>query len=94
MSEMERPHWCQDETCECLTGYDGRICVGRLAAAERHDDMLNTHHLCLEDILLSINDADAYYMIKCMTAVRRDVEAHGLYHEGRGTVYDLKGGKP
>ena len=94
MSEMERPHWCQDETCERLTGYDGRICVGRLPAAEPHDDMLNTHHLCLEDLLLAINDADAYYMIKCMTAVRRDVEAHGLYHKGRGEVYDLKGGKP
>lgn len=94
-NENQRPPWCQDPACQCLTGYGGRICVGRLPAAEAHDDMLNTHHLCLgADILLAINDADAYYLTKCLTAVRRDVEAHGLYHQGRGETYDLKRGKP
>lgn len=90
--EVPRPHWCQDETCTPLTGYDGRMCVGRLQEKQRHDDMFNTHHLCLEeDILLAINDADAYYLSRCLAAVRRDVQEHGLYHEGRGEIYDLRG---
>ena len=95
MSEMYRPSWCQEPACACLTSYDERICVGRLPEPVAHDDMFNTHNLCLDaDTLMAINDADAYYLIRCLTQVREDVVRHELYHEGRGVVYDLKGGKP
>lgn len=98
MSAADRPAWCPDETCQCLTGYAQRICVGRLAEKSPHDDLFNTHNFCLERESLGeenfqepINDADAYYFIRCMTAVREDVTQNGLYEPGRGKFYDLGG---
>ncbi len=92
MSATDRPSWCQDETCRCLTGYNERICVGRLAEKTPHDDLFNTHNLCLDrDTMLAINDADAYYFIRCMQAVREDVTQYNLYEPGRGEFYDLGG---
>jgi len=92
MSEIDRPSWCQDETCLCLTSYDEQFCVGRLPEKSPHDDLFNTHNLCFDrDTLWQINDADAYYLTRCMQAVRADVESQGLYRPpGRGETWDLR----
>ncbi len=92
MAETDRPEWCQDESCACLTSYDQRICVGRLPEKTPHDDLFNTHNFCLgQDIMLSINDADAYYLTRSMQAVRTDVESKHLYRPpGRGETWDLR----
>lgn len=100
MSATDRPSWCQNEACLCLTSYGERICVGRLPEKTRHDDLFNTHNFCLERESLGeenfcepINDADAYYFARCMQAVREDVKQNSLYDPGRGKFYDFKGEK-
>ena len=104
MSAIDRPSWCQDATCRCLTGYNELVCVGRLSQAvpdpDHPDDihgeiLLNTHHLCLDrDVLLVINDEDAYCFMRCLQAVRADVETNGLYRPpGRGETWELGGQK-
>jgi hypothetical protein len=78
--EIDRPSWCQNPECACLTGYAGRFCVGRLPKPQPHDDLLNTHNFCLEsDFMMGINDQDAYYFIRGLAAVRGDVAARKLY---------------
>jgi hypothetical protein len=101
MSALDRPNWCPDAACLCLTGYAARMCVGRLPEKVPHDHMFNTHSFCLEGKSIgmaneqrAINDADAYYLTRCMQAVRDDVTAHGLYCQGKGSVYDQRGGAP
>jgi hypothetical protein len=95
VNDVDRPEWCQDATCQCLTGYAGRICVGRLEHKTPHDDLFNTHNLCFDqDTLFQVNDADAYYLTRCLQAVRADVEQHNLYRPpGRGETWEMGGGK-
>ncbi len=67
--------------------------MGRLSKLSKHDDLMNSHRFCMdEETSFEINDADAYYLGKCMVAVRQDVLTNALYHEGRGIFYDLAGG--
>jgi hypothetical protein len=54
-----------------------------------HGDMVNTHSLCLEDSRFHLNDADAYYLMRCLKAVREDVSRNRLWCEGKGTIYDF-----
>lgn len=102
MAAIDRPTWCQDPSCECLTSYNQRMCVGRLPEKIPHDpdgrdpngeeELFNTHNFCLDkDTKLAINDADAYFFTRCMEAVRADIEALKLYvPPGRGVIWDLK----
>lgn len=62
-----------------LLSYGGRISVERLAQPIPHQGALNTHLLRLDRDVYYINDADAYYLIKCLNAVRKDVEHEHLY---------------
>jgi len=89
MSDLDRPSWCPDRTCLCLTGYDSRMCVGRLRETLPHGDMFNTHSLCLEENRFYLNDADAYYLRRCLQAVREDVSQNRLWCGGKGTIYDF-----
>lgn len=101
MSAIDRPDWCPDPECTCLTGFAERICVGRLPQKVAHDDLFNTHNLCLERESLGeenfcepINDADAWYFSRCMQAVRKDVEQAGLYRPpGLGETWGFKRGE-
>jgi hypothetical protein len=63
--------------------------VGRLPEMLPHDDMFNTHSLCLKESRFYLNDADAYYLIRCFQAVRTDVKENHLWCGGRGTIYDF-----
>ncbi|MBI4642491.1 MAG: hypothetical protein HY743_01850 [Deltaproteobacteria bacterium] len=88
--EIFRPDWCQNPECLCLTSFDARICLGRLPEPEPHDDLLNTHNLCLEaDFMTAINFADATFFIESMMAVRKDVLENGLWHDDQGMDRDF-----
>ncbi len=89
MAEIDRPAECPDQNCTCLTSFAGRICVGRLAKKIMHDDMFDTHQICLETDSYCINDADAFYFMECMGMVRKDVRDHNLWCGGRGETYDF-----
>lgn len=94
MAEIDRPGWCPDRTCLCLLSYDENLCVGRLKTMQYHEPLFNTHRLCEgPDEGWLINDADAYYYSKLMTAVRQDITDHNLYQPGRGEFYDFGGTK-
>lgn len=74
----------------CITSYDDAMCVGRLPEKRQHDELYNTHRLCMgEDDFYELNDADAYYLKKMMQAIRKDVEDNALYDPGKGDWYDF-----
>lgn len=74
----------------CLASYDDAMCSGRMPKKRQHDELWNTHRLCMgPDDEYQINDADAYYLIKMMAAIRKDVKDNRLYNPGRGDWYDF-----
>lgn len=77
-----RPSWCprQDDCDPVYSGFD-RTCLGRLREIARHDDLMNTHNLCLDcgDISLEVNDEDLWILGKTAAAGRKDVADNGLY---------------
>jgi hypothetical protein len=110
MAEVDRPSWCESLDCLCLTSFGERFCWGRMPEAipdtenvEPGDGVVlsNTHNYCTlaavgsgEIDTYEINDADAWYLMQGLAAVRKDIRDNELYTPpGKGDTYDLGGSK-
>jgi len=95
MAEIDRPAWCEDNACLCLTSFGERYCWGRMASEVEDTENLeatmgvvlkNTHNFCTlascitrEVDTYRINDADAWYCMTGLALVRKDIRDNGLY---------------
>ncbi len=102
MADVDRPDWCPDPNCLCLTGFDGRMCWGRLPHKRPHDpggrdpdgeeELYNTHMFCTEAQNLAINDEDACLFGEGFGVVRKDVADNKLYRPpGWKDTWDFRG---
>lgn len=77
---MERPDNCPDpEGCDpIMSGFD-RTCFGRLRQKQPHDDLFNTHAMCMDGEQTEVNDEDMWIIGKGAKAIRKDVADNNLY---------------
>jgi hypothetical protein len=91
-TNIQRPEWCPDITCEPLDNFD-RLCCGRLKQAQSHNmdglELKNTHSFCLladpaegDDLSPQrvVNIADCYYFCTLLICIMKDVINNGMYN--------------
>lgn len=79
--KQEKPSWCPYSLCIFLRRAMDSICIGKLLCPVPHGKDLNTHRICLMNVLpdneifdLQINKGDIYHFRRILNAI--DEQGH------------------